>query len=324
MHHCIFVNAFVPILMLFCCLTGVPAATAAAPPCDPAPSLALGETLRVSDLAADLPSRFAVELPVSGFLAVEVSGLASESGVPWVALAGDLCSPASAAAPIQVLARSLSRQIVLAEAGSYQIEVGSVPAVSPSTPIKLTTRFVGLPRLGVARSLSAAASVPVALPPNKDGDSDGEDTEESVNEILPFTAPPPASLAGTPDILEIFLRTSGCGASGESGDDAMVCAQLLAWNEPEAGVLGNAWGDDHDYYRFTLDRTRIVRVSTSGATDTLGSLYDEHGQRVVVDDDGGEGENFALGVLLGSGEYWIRVEGALGAEGEYGLILERK
>ncbi len=104
--------------------------------------------------------------------------------------------------------------------------------------------------------------------------------------------------------------------------DTMACATPLAVPGTAAGEIGNAWGDDADVFRLELGEDQTVVIQSQGVTDTVGGLFNEQGQLLEMDDDGGEGANFRLVKALVSGLYFVRVEGSQGTEGPYSLTAE--
>ena len=103
--------------------------------------------------------------------------------------------------------------------------------------------------------------------------------------------------------------------------DAALCATPIAVDDSDSGELsdGGSDDDDEDWFTVVLDSQQTIDIESTGATDTYGSLYDAAGQRLDADDNGGSGDNFLISHTLGAGRYFVRVEGAGGAEGSYGI-----
>lgn len=116
------------------------------------------------------------------------------------------------------------------------------------------------------------------------------------------------------------VKATWCSAA-EPSDDLALCARSLRLGQTVVGELGNVWADDHDYFVFTLDAARVIRLETFGAVDTFGVLSDPSGERLASADGGGAGENFVLVAALRPGRYHVRVEGVPGTEGPYRLRL---
>lgn len=75
-------------------------------------------------------------------------------------------------------------------------------------------------------------------------------------------------------------------------------------------------------YRITLAQTGTLVVSTTGATDTVGELFDGTGKFLQRDDDGGEGKNFRIARVLPAGVYFVRVLGRTAVTfGDYKLVI---
>ena len=64
---------------------------------------------------------------------------------------------------------------------------------------------------------------------------------------------------------------------------------------------------EKDYFSIDLRRAGDLQLFTSGPSDTAGSLFDESGQEVAVDDDKGDGANFQIDVSLPAGTYALEV-----------------
>jgi hypothetical protein len=110
---------------------------------------------------------------------------------------------------------------------------------------------------------------------------------------------------------------------GEVDDhgDMFACATAIHLGPAVAGEIRNGWGDDEDVFTFRLGELGTVEIATTGETDTFGSLYDESGQRLAADDDGGNAANFRMAKTLVPGWYFVRVEGRHRDEGAYRLVV---
>lgn len=76
-------------------------------------------------------------------------------------------------------------------------------------------------------------------------------------------------------------------------------------NDTVHGSLETA--GDKDYFRLSVPGPGTLSASTTGSTDTVGTL---HGAGCVVlqsDDDGGEGSNFSISAPVESGDHYISV-----------------
>ncbi len=158
---------------------------------------------------------------------------------------------------------------------------------------------------------------PDLLPP------DPEDKEdEGVIEIDPDSR---ITSRGNRTLDQAALRLAWrelCRRRADDHSETPGCATRLKPGHVLAGELDGAWGDDDDFFLFRLSELKTVEIRTSGNVDTLGGLYDRDGQRLAVDDDGGEGANFRLAKTLSPGLYFVRVEGSHSAAGPYTLLVE--
>jgi hypothetical protein len=97
----------------------------------------------------------------------------------------------------------------------------------------------------------------------------------------------------------------------------------LSWDEEQ--IHSFALGDNKDVFVFELDRTTEVTIFTQGDLDTYMDLYDEEGNYITGDDDGGKNSNARIEVDLGRGKYYLEVipyDESLG--GDYTLSAQRE
>jgi hypothetical protein len=278
-------------------LCGLSAAAGAAPPCTGTP-LALGGVSYPQPLDAGATAFFTVAVPAPGWLAVEIAVPGFESDLPWVEVLAERCAAGEATGAVH-RQRTLRRQVLAIEApGVYPLRVAAFD-----------------PRAVVDSYALSAQFSPLPAPKNggePGGGGDG-DNEESNNEIVPIVVGDPASVTGSGSSVDMFAVA--CRKHG----GLRLCARELAFGDSVAGELGG--GSEGQYFTFTLDRARAVRIESGGETDTLGILYDGAGQRLLMADDGGLGESFAIAAHLPPGRYFVRVEGATGAAGSFQLRL---
>ena len=82
----------------------------------------------------------------------------------------------------------------------------------------------------------------------------------------------------------------------------------------ECGTVGDATlgtAGEQDYYSFTLNKAAYVTLTTSGAAggDTIMYLYNEDGEQIASDDNGGEDSYSKISnALLHSGTYYVMVK----------------
>lgn len=129
-----------------------------------------------------------------------------------------------------------------------------------------------------------------------------------------------ASLNKARHVVANFRRGWGDrGGATDYGDSAGE-ARTVALGSTTLGFLE---ADDADYFRIDVPRSGVLRVETTGATDTRGELTnadDAADFRGVSDEDGGDGGNFLIEAQVKAGTYLIAVRGADGAQGKYRLL----
>lgn len=104
--------------------------------------------------------------------------------------------------------------------------------------------------------------------------------------------------------------------TGDPGEDVHAdspnAATVLSIDNAQQTVNGviNVSGD-LDYFRFTLSATSDVRLTTTGDTDTFGTVTDTSGNVVAENDDIvlGQQRNFLIETTLAAGTYFLEVRG---------------
>ena len=291
-----------------CALCAPSFALPSADTCLPAQSLPLNGTVQIDGAVfSDLVSLM-LAVPASGRLAVEIAVPGVEEMTPWVALSSD-CREDAPATGLRFLERGLGRQLIeVVEPGVYVLRVGVVEPSRELGSYKISTSF-RIEELATKVGAGQETQPPGSGRRFKDGEEE-DDTELVDNEILPLLFDPFA-----------FGRES-CGAAVEPADDLSFCARRLVLGETVESSLDSANRDDHDFFVFEIGHAQRVRISGDGEIDTLGSLFDGSGHRVMRDDDGGDGDGFEIVAELTAGRYAIRVEGWSGAEGSYRLTVD--
>ena len=122
------------------------------------------------------------------------------------------------------------------------------------------------------------------------------------------------------------------GRSAANYDDAgntFDSANVLSPFEPSSITIwrGLNYGGDMDYFRFTLNAPRKLRIRTFGYNgsypDTYGLLFNQAYGVLAGDNDSGGGGQFLIERSLPAGTYYLRVSGATGSvTGNYRLFME--
>ena len=88
-------------------------------------------------------------------------------------------------------------------------------------------------------------------------------------------------------------------------------------------VAGNLGAGDFDVFQLDLNGAESFTVSTTGSTDTFGTLYNASGLQVATSDDDGEGLNFSIQRDASGDTYLIEVRGySTSTTGDYTLRIE--
>jgi hypothetical protein len=79
--------------------------------------------------------------------------------------------------------------------------------------------------------------------------------------------------------------------------------------------------NDYDYYEIDISQSGTYSFSTSGSTDTYGTLYNASGNSITSNDDGGSGTNFFIEESLDTGTYYISVSTGASSGGDYTIDI---
>ena len=79
----------------------------------------------------------------------------------------------------------------------------------------------------------------------------------------------------------------------------------IDWNLEQEHAF--AMGDNKDVFVFELDRTTEVVFYTQSDMDTYMDIYDENGEYITGDDDGGKDSNARIETDLDRGLYYLEV-----------------
>ena len=108
------------------------------------------------------------------------------------------------------------------------------------------------------------------------------------------------------------------GGATDHGDTARGATAVLV----QSATRGLLEAADVDFFRIDVPRTGVLRVETTGTTDTQGTLTSASGDTDspgTQDDDSGQDANFRIEQRVKGGSYLVAVRGADGAQGPYRL-----
>ena len=110
------------------------------------------------------------------------------------------------------------------------------------------------------------------------------------------------------DLIKEAESASGETTQDDHGDNRGT-ATKVELNRSVSGNLETA--GDIDYFQFSLRKKGTVTISTTGGTDTLGTLRNNLGNYIETNDDSGQRENFSIKRSLTPGTFYISVSHAL-------------
>jgi len=127
------------------------------------------------------------------------------------------------------------------------------------------------------------------------------------------------------DLAGVKLNYDTDGPEGGLGDNddhggLFATATPVSIGQVLTGTI-NPW--DFDFFRIEVAAESAMLVSTSGETDTYGTVYDAEGRLLAFNDDSGADTNFStITVLPNGGTYYVLVEGVVGeTAGDYTLDI---
>ena len=108
-----------------------------------------------------------------------------------------------------------------------------------------------------------------------------------------------------------FIRVSGNTAtvSGAYTLNITGASVTAATVNPETAPDYTLTAGVSDYFKLTLASAQPLTVSTSGMTDTTGTLYNDSGALLAMAESGGDMSNFRIDRPLAADTYFIRVSG---------------
>ena len=111
------------------------------------------------------------------------------------------------------------------------------------------------------------------------------------------------------DLIKEAESASGGSTPRDDHGDTRGTATKVELNRSVSGNLETA--GDIDYFQFSLRKKGTVTISTTGNTDTLGTLRNSLGNYIETNDDSGQRENFSIKRSLTPGTFYISVSHAL-------------
>ncbi len=288
-------NQFVRCSSIFCCVILLFLTPGSAPAVDRlgescAVEVGLPLNAMVRDVSAAYVSQcYAVEIPVSGILALAVSASGLSGVEPRLGGFGNVCGgPEIRSDELEVVERLAARQLLkIRTPGIFHFCVGTPDSGRALVSYKLHNLFTP--------TLFTKAGDPREEEPDPD----------------PIMHEP--TLAG--------LGGSCLAVAEDDHGDVFHCATLLSVGGAVDGELQNLWGDDEDLFVFRLGELATVRVEVASDGAVSGGLYDRNGHRLYVDVVNDRmGWHFIK--TLTPGLYAVRLTGPAGLSGSYRLRLK--
>ena len=141
--------------------------------------------------------------------------------------------------------------------------------------------------------------------------SAGRSTSFRINFVPSSSGPRNATLVlrtNDPDEAIISIPLTGLGLEVTSDDhgDSRGTATLVSKPSSSPSYLSEG---DVDFFRINVPTRATYTFSTTGFTDTYGTLYDINGFTIAENDDSGPDSNFQIRQTLSPGTYYLAVDG---------------
>ncbi len=98
-------------------------------------------------------------------------------------------------------------------------------------------------------------------------------------------------------------------------------AVIMSVDDTTTGNINFSW--DYDYFKLTLNSPMHLFIYTTGSTNTVGMLYNEDMEILIIDKNSGSGNNCQISYALQEGTYYLSISGETTlSSGQYELNIE--
>jgi surface antigen len=164
----------------------------------------------------------------------------------------------------------------------------------------------------------------MSVSPAAGSNSDGTGTSVSVNfntssfgpQTLYGTLTVNAGTAGTWYIGVQVTITGGAATTDDHGNFTSNATNLWRYGS-QSGRIEQAY--DTDMFTIYLPSATWITITTSGSTDTTGTIYNEYGSQLVYNDDANGSTNFYINTYLPAGRYYLALRGYSYVTGSYSV-----
>lgn len=202
--------------------------------------------------------------------------------------------------------------------------------VSITTTGTLVLRTSGTADTAIALFDGNCASVPAALSTSVTNTlakpaSLNQPTSAQLTHTITQTGTYYIRVSGTSAVVtgSYTLSVSFSTSTTSSGDDygnTCATAHSVTMNSSTNGNLET--GGDVDAFAITMASAGTLSVTTTGTTDTYGTLLDANCNPLQTDDDSGTDYNFAISTTVAAGTYYVEVSGYdASITGAYTLVV---
>lgn len=271
-------------------MLALPPASAAASDAPVPATLLLNTTLRHAAIdpepGATASSRFRIDIPQAGLLALDVTLAGDVQPEPVLRLLGSSLPTGVRATPTALLVENR-------EAVTLLVEVAALESAQSLPAFKLRSAF---------READSETDTPII------------DEVDPWDDDLGGKKPPGSGIVG--DVLCALEEHDDHG-------DVLLCATPIDSSRTVTGVLHNEAGDDEDLFLVRLPATAVLEVEAVSGSALQLVLRDGGGLAVAVTQSEGGGAPLRLTRALAAGRYFLEVEGLNGDDAEYALTLHR-
>lgn len=249
---------------------------------------------------------FEIDVPSPGILALEATVPAGAPVEPKLALVDDGCEMLDAGRG-WIESRVAGIVLEVESSRAFRFAVAPRSPFAPLGPYKVMTRFASWSELCGDGALEPKTLVEPEREPDLSTFCMAKTLVEPERE--PDLGKTLVEPEREPDLLA--LTSARLCRNGDDHGDLVGCATRLVPGKSETGRLENAWGDDTDVFRFSLDHrtTAVIGVESTAGAVSVG-LYDEAGHRLVLDEE----ENL-YAATLAPGSYHLRLGSPIGDAG---------
>ena len=203
--------------------------------------------------------------------------------------------------------------VVLPVAAAPSVTINAIPAGDENANVQLTATLNGGTYDGAAEYAwsvnGGTLNDPTLATPTWTRPSVTSNTNHTVSLTITVRGSGATARNGTSDTANTTRTAQVRDTGGTGGDHGNNRASATTVGIPST-TAGTITAGDRDYFRIDVGQAGSLRLQTSGATDTWGTLYGSDGSKITENDDSGPGRNFLISQgSMDVGTYYLEVRG---------------